>query len=144
MKESWRYYDYLRRWGLYLLLGIALGALGAFGYILQQDQQPLFEAKATISVAGTNISINVVSDEYSDPKETVESIFNDIGRIQGYTDREIFIGGISLEGRYRPPLWQPIVLGSIFGGLLALGAAWVWDDTRAYLRHRQQVTSEDT
>jgi len=149
MKETWRYYDYLRRWGLFLFFGLALGALAGFGCDLQQDQQALFKAKATVVVIRADRKISsqftVVSAEFSDPKRAVDSIVNDAHILGGLTKNGnvVDIREFSIDGRYPSPWWKPIVFGGVIGGLMALGTAFIWDDAGAYLRHRRQITSKD-
>ena len=143
MKESWRYYDYLRRWGLFLLLGLALGALAGYGYYLQQGQRGLFTATAAVSMP--HGSFRVVSGENSDPNKAVEEILTNLKLLGDLTKNtiDVDVDNLSIEGRHPTLLWKLIVLSSIIGGLLAIGAAFVWDDAEASLRHRQQITSKD-
>jgi hypothetical protein len=141
MKESWLYYDYLRRWGILLIVGVALGLLAGLGYNLVVDQQPLFKAKGAVGVS--NMTLDVVSKDYSDPQEAFDSIVGDARRLDDLTEVDVVVSGILVEQIHVPPLWQPIVLGGLFGGLFILGAAWVWDDTRSYLRYRKQNPSQD-
>ena len=149
MKESWRHYDYLRRWGLFVLLGLALGALAGFVYSTQQEQKALFKATAGVSVSrrsATSIHFRVVSDRYSDPNEAIGLILKNVKLLRDVvkSDIDVDVDNFLIEGWYQPPLWKPMVLGSIIGGLLALGAAFIWDDAGAYLKHRRQAASKDT
>ena len=152
MKESWRYYDYLRRWGLLLLLGLVMGALAGFGFFLQQDQQAQFKANAKLlvftedrtGVWGLRSDFNVVSIEFSDPKSAVKSILANADNLSAETGINVDVKDISLEGRYRSPVWRTIVLGSVIGGLLVIGATYIWDDAYAYMRHRRQNDYKDT
>ena len=144
MKESWRYYDFLRRWGLLLIIGIALGTVAGFGIYTIQVGPSLFTAKARVLVAGVTLSI--VSREYQDPQEAVTSLV-----VKGRQINKATKGGIetdidqfTIAGRYPAPLWKPILMGSIVGGLLALGAGYIWDDAAAYRRHRQKIKSKDS
>ena len=152
MKESWRYYDFLRRWGLLLLLGLGLGALAGFGFFIQQEQQPRFKANAKLSVftedrpgvIGHRLDFNVVSNEFSDPKSAVKSILATAEVLGAQTGINVDAGDISLKGQYSSPVWRTIMLGSVIGGLLVIGATYVWDDALAYMRHRRQNDSKDT
>lgn len=151
MKESWRYYDFLRRWGLLLLLGLVLGALAGWGFYAQQDKQPRFKAEAAVSISTQyrpgvwrlRAKFDVTSSEYSDPKSAVESIVKEAENLDARPELLVDIGAFSIEGRYRSPLWKTVVLGGVFGGLLVIGAAYVWDDARAYMRNRQETGSDD-
>ena len=139
MHESWRYYDYLRRWQLLLLLGLALGALAGFG--IGQQQKQLFKATATVVASETSFRI-VSTKKTSDPKEAVESILNNVKAFSAANAIDIEVVDFSIQGRYRSPLWKAMLLGGVVGGLLAFGAAFVWDDVRA-LKHRRHGTFKD-
>ena len=139
MHESWRYYDYLRRWGLLLLLGLALGALAGFG--IGQQQKQLFKATATVSASETSFRI-VSTKKTSDPKEAVGSILNNVKAFSAANAIDIEVVDFSIQGRYRNPLWKAMLLGGVVGALLAFGAAFVWDDVRA-LKHHRHGTFKD-
>ena len=55
----------------------------------------------------------------------------------------VTVEDLTIMSRFRSPLWKAVVLGSFFGGLLAIGAAYLWDDARSYMRNRQETDSED-
>lgn len=151
MKESWRYYDFLRRWGLLLLLGLVLGALGGFSIHLQQDHPPLFIAKALVIISTNDrpgvwlprANFNVTSAEYPDPKRSVRNIIDSTEWLDAQPGYRVSVEDLSIEPRHASPLWKTILLGSFIGGLLVIGGAYVWDDARAYVRHRQETDSED-
>ena len=124
-------------WGLFILTGIALGAFVGFG-VNAQNNLPLFTATATVSVARTGtvsrVDFRVVSDQFSDPKNAVDSIVaasQDIANLTKDIDSEV--KNITIKGRFRSPLWKSIVLGGVVGGLVAFGAAWAWQNAQGYL-----------
>ena len=151
MKESWRYYDLLRRWGILLLSGLVLGGLAGFGFFVQQHNAPLYTAKALVTVLTEGspgiwlprANFNVTSIDYSDSRASVRAIMSNTEWLDGQPGYDVVVGDLTIESRFWSPLWKTIVLGSLFGGLLVIGAAYVWDDARAYMRHRRETNSED-
>ena len=106
MKETWRYYQFLRRWGLLLLLGLVLGALAGIGFYAQQDKQARFKAEAIVSISTQDrpgvwrlrAEFGVASREYSDPKSAVESIVTEAENLDARPELLVDIGAFSIEG----------------------------------------------
>ena len=151
MKETWRYYDFLRRWGLLLLLGLVVGAIAGLGFYLQQDQEPLFTATASVTLSTkdrpgvwlSRANFIVSSSEFPDPNASVAAIMSNTKWLSAQPGYIVAVEDLAIMSRFRSPLWKAVVLGSFFGGLLAIGAAYLWDDARSYMRNRQETDSED-
>ena len=148
MKESWRYYDFLRRWGLLLLLGLVVGAIAGLGFYVQQDQEPLFTATASVTLStesrpGVWHPLLVSSSGFPDPKRPVAAIMSNTEWLNAQPGYIVTVENLTIASRFPSPLWKAVVLGSIFGGLFAIGAAYLWDDARSYMRNRQETDSED-
>ena len=151
MKESWRYYDFLRRWGLLLLLGLVVGSIAGLGFYVQQDQEPLFTATASVTFSTESrpgvwhprANFLVSSNEYPDPNASVAAIMSNTEWLNAQAAYIVTVEDLTIVSRFRSPLWKAVVLGSFFGGLLAIGAAYVWDDARSYMRDRRETNSGD-
>jgi uncharacterized protein involved in exopolysaccharide biosynthesis len=151
MKESWRYYAFLRRWGLILVLGLVLGALGGLGFDLRQDHRPIFKAKASVVITAKDRPgvwldrgrFNVVSAEHSDAESAVRSIVSNTEWLDAQPDYIVTVEGITINTSHPSSLWKAMVLGGVFGVLLVIGAAYLWDDIRAYMRYRKETDSDD-
>ena len=139
MKETWLYYDFLRRWWLLLILGPGLGALAGLGYFLQQDRPPEFKATASFSIPAEEHRFNVVSDVASTERAAVESLVTLANTFEQWTGRRFGIRVVQMERRYEAVWWRPTALGGVIGALLAVAVSLMWQDTRAYVRHRQQM-----
>ena len=143
MKEAWLYYDYLRRWGLFLLLGLVLGAITGFGYSLQHDDPLQFKATATLNLTA-RIQIRVISDFNPTVKSAVESLLDTAYMLERvYIHAPVRIHSINMERFGGTLWWKATILGSIVGGLLISAGAYVWDDVRKYQRERHRLESTD-
>ncbi len=164
MKESWQYYEYLRRWWLLLLLGPTIGALTGLAYYSSQVHPATYDATATVAIADptwepddslppseldeqVQPTLTFSLDSGSDPTEegAVKSVTSSIARIVSYTNTPVAIQQITIDRNTTDePWWKPVVLGSVIGTLLVIGGIYVWEDARSYQRHRQQVGAADT
>lgn len=136
MMKTWLDYDFLRRWWLLLVLGLGLGALGGLGYFLQQDRTGEYKATARFFI-DKETEFNVVSDAASTERAAVEHLATLANKLEKQTGSRVVIGDVLMERRYETVWWQPTVLGSVIGALLAIAAIILWQDTQTYARHRQ-------
>jgi len=151
MKESWRYYEFLRRWGLILVLGLVLGALGGLGFDLRQDRHPLFKANALVVITAEDRpgvwldrgSFKVISEKHSDAESAVRFIVNNTEWLDSQPDYIVTVEAITIDVLHPFPLWKAMVLGGVFGVLLVIGSAYLWDDSQAYMRYRKETDSDD-
>ena len=142
MKDLWHYYSYLRRWGLLLLLGLLLGALAGLGFAFQRDT-PKFRATVTVVVGG-DLTFKAVSNFETTPQAAAKAMSKIVSRLDTHTDIPIVLQGPSIERRSETVWWKPILLGSVFGGLLFVGGAYFWEDARSYQRHCHQNRTRDS
>ena len=151
MKESWLYYDYLRRWWLFLLLGPVLGGLAGLGYYLQQYTPVEFIATGVFSTPNQIYTFDpgerpinrlgyyftVSSPIKSTETAAVESLITLAYKLETETGRRFEIQNTKMEQRMETVWWKLVVLGSTSGAVLALASVFVLEDARNYLRYRQ-------
>lgn len=156
MKGSWLVYDLVRRWWRLLLVFSVVGAL--FGHLL--DERPVFPMNYT---ATATVAFNAPQREFEDSSSTsrrfpppvmvtltsstessrrlaVADIESQMRRIVDFGATSLTSQGIIVD---EIPLgvwqwWKAIVLGSVLGGLLALGCIYVWEDAKEYRRRAHQ------
>ena len=153
MKESWTYYDHVRRWWRFFILGLCLGALAGFGFYIQQDHKVEFGFVVTIdlkmleesqiigdTIAPGIINLQIIGDRFSSEKEAVEQKELAVAQMQAATVwGEAAFQRAPVEGeRQDASLWKAIVLGGVIGGLLSVGFVYVWSDILQYRRHRRK------
>ena len=142
MNYSWLFYDYFRRWGLLVLLGLAVGGLLGFGYYQQHDKKPRFTAIAVMATSET-VRFNVVSPDLPNPQDAVDNILTTIKQLDAEINTTTEVKDLSITSRYRVVIWKTIAVGSVLGGLVAIGIAYLWDDARTYQRRRYPRESAD-
>ena len=147
MKDSWMLYDYLRRWWRILLLGTSLGAILGFAYYSNQIHPEEYQGTAQLSLyssifdifeAPTKYSITIDIGTWSNEEAVAEYASSQAESLSLSTGRTVFVEGLQID--HHPvgsPSWKAIVLGTVLGGLLAIGFPYVWDDARAYALHRR-------
>ena len=150
MKESWLYYDYLRRWWWLLLLGPALGALAGLAYYSSQLRPIESAVTATIAIQDPNpglenptyILTSLDSGFHSTVEKATNAVESRVATMVRYTNGTAVLRELSIDQRGNDkPWWKAVVLGSVIGILLAIGGIYVWEDAQAYQRHRQQISS---
>ncbi len=132
-------------------MGLVVGAIAGLGFYVQQDQEQLFTATALVTlstesrpgVSRPRGTFLVSSKEFSDPKTSVAAIMSNAKWLNAQPGYIVTVENLTIASRFPSPLWKAVVLGSIFGGLFAIGAAYLWDDARSYMRNRQETDSED-
>ena len=149
MKESWLYYDYLRRWWWLLLLGPVLGALAGLSYYSSQLQPIESAVTATIAIQDPNsghgkptyILTSLDSGFHSTVEKATNAVESQVATMVRYTNGTAVLRELSIDQRGNDePWWKAVVLGSVIGILLAIGGIYVWEDAQAYQRHRQQIS----
>ena len=134
MKHPSLDYDYLRRWGPLLLLALFLGALSGLGYVLQQPREDfIVSAKFRVD---SQLDFTVVSRAEPTRQAAAKYIGALASDLDSLVDQRIEIIEVSIQGRDKPNWWKPIVLGSVTGALLIIGAIYVWEDIKSYKRNR--------
>ena len=146
MKESWLYYDYLRRWWRLLILGLAIGAILGLAYYSVQKNSESYAATATVAIGRSNsdpealqppVMVTIASDKQSTSEAAIAQVQSAIDRITDYANTPVSVPSLELESKLANAWWKPIVLGSVLGGLLMIGGIYVWEDALAYHRSRQ-------
>ena len=146
MKESWIYYDYLRRWWRLLLLGLAVGAILGLAYYSVQNSLDSYAATATVALGNPNsdpdaiqspVMITIASDNQSTSEAAIAQVQSAIGRIVDYTNDPVSVPSLELESKIAHAWWKSVVVGSVLGGLVVIGGIYVWEDALAYYRSRQ-------
>ena len=147
MKESWVYYDYLRRWWWLLLLGLTLGGSVALVYHLEQAGPLEYTATLTATIGSPStrekppsaIPVQITGHTLDTKEAALESVRSMVVQVISYTDAPVEVKDLSIDRHEMGEAWwKAIVLGSLVGIALAIGAIYVWDDASAYQRHRQQ------
>ena len=148
MKESWLYYDYLRRWWRLLILGLAVGAILGLGYYSVQDNSESYAATARVAIWRPNsdpdalqfpVMVTVASDKQSTSEAAIAQVQSAIGLIIKYTDAPVSVPSLELESKITNAWWKSMVIASVLGGLLVVGGIYIWEDALAYHRSRQPI-----
>ena len=163
MKESWWYYDYLRRWWLLLLIGPAIGAILGFAYYHQSRHPEEYTATATVAIQeptwhlenpallwlrhyrAPEVEVAINSGANATESAAVDSVTSAAAKVADYAKggtelRELSITHLPESGDV---LWKPVVMGAVFATLLVIGGIYVRDDALAYRRHLQTAELTD-
>ena len=155
MKETWFYYDYLKRCRLLLLLGAVLGAfLGFVFYYHHHDPKP-YLATAKVSFGDKTVyfedrlvlhlptepALEATFTSGNQPSEraAVASVRSAVTRAENITNGVIKIKDFSVERPAEGVWWKPSILGSILGILLVIGGTYIWEAAQAYHRRHSQA-----
>ena len=93
LKESWLYYDYLRRWWRLLLVGSLIGGLASLAYYYNQVHPPEHTATATVAIESPEtkpdvppppVLITIDSGAYATPEAAVRNVESIVAKIAGY------------------------------------------------------------
>ena len=150
MKESWQFYDYLKRWWILLLVGCLVGVVS--GYLLNQPtvMAKSYSANTTATIRNAPIwpydplmaestpPLVVTLDSGAKPtlEDATQALRIKTERLANYSGAAIDRGEIIVDQlSAATDTWKSMILGGVIGGLLAIGFAYVWDDTRAYRKH---------
>lgn len=149
MKESWAFYDYIRRWWWLFLLGPIIGGLAGLTYYQMNAGPPLYHATMIISVSDQTppfddkpqIVASVTSGPLDSEDSAVEFGQSTLEWVGNYINSPLVDNNLLISRReYVQSAWKGIILGSIVATLMTIGAIYVWEDTAAYLWHRRQST----
>lgn len=146
MKESWLYYDYLRRWWKILVIGVFFGAFMGIAYYSSQTHGIAYSGTAKIGVyevvpgiytpPQVKTSFDVELGSWPSQEGAIEYASSTALEIALVTGSPTVVQQVSLaKSTAGAQLWKVIVLGSTIGFLLAIGIAYVRDDARAYREH---------
>ena len=155
MKDSRLVYDYLRRWWWLLLLGPTLGAIIGLAYYSSQAHPTEYSGTASVSMYGPFMEIwspppkmasfNIDVGSWSTEQAAIEYVDSTVRQIDESAEELFVVHGLSINGtNLGNPSWKAIVLGSILGGLLAIGAIYTWEDARGYPRNRRRIKPSTT
>ena len=148
MKESWRLYDYLRRWWRWLLLAPVFGVIDGVGYHSMQQHPVVFKATATVSIENPvsqgqqtpPVWANFNSDTWPTEQMAVADVVIGVDRIVGYPKAPVQVKDVRLgRAAAGSPWWKAAVLGSAISSLLVIGSIYILEDGRAYLQHRRPI-----
>jgi len=163
MKESWLYYDYLRRWWLVLLIGPTIGAILGFAYYHQGRVPAEYTATATVAIKertwhlenaallwlqhyrAPEVEVAINSGANASESSAVDSVMSAAAQVADYAKGGTELRALSIA---RLPesgdvFWKPVVLGAVFATLLVIGGIYVGDDALAYRRHLQTAEPTD-
>ena len=141
MRATWLYYDYLRRYGVLIVLGLVIGASLGFGYNQTQPKRPIYVAQATIAES-PYAGFFMFTKEHGEPQAAVDDILNTVKRLGSAAALDYEVKDIKISSRYRNVLWKTMVMGSVVGCLVAIGVGYVWDDVMTYQRRRKEGESD--
>ena len=147
MRATWLYYDYLRRFGILILLGFGIGALLGFVYYEARPKRTWYIAQANIAQADTgrspNFEFRIVSPDFSDPQSAIDHILGITLKLESVSQRNFESNRFEIEGWHRPVLWKTMAVGSVLGGLVAIGVGYVFNDAMTYQRRRREGELDD-
>ncbi len=156
MKDSWLLYDYLRRRWQLLLVFCILGALA--GHLLDDGRDFSIKYRATATVAmdvprwsfkdppselrryPRPVMATLTSSTESSRQLAAANIESQMMRIAAFGPAWVTSQGIIIDEVPQGVWvwWKALVLGSVVGGLLAVGCIYVWEDGKEY-RHRARL-----
>ena len=148
MKDSWLFYEYLRRWWWLLILVTVLGGLCAIVYQDANAGPPAYTATVTYAIIDPTPPFKkppaVVASITSGPLDSVEAAVDDaramVFRVASYTNALVVTRNLVVELQEpETDWWKDIILGSVVGLLLAIGGIYVWEDACDYQRQRERT-----
>lgn len=150
MNGAWQLYEYIGRWWRFLLLGLIVGALGGLVFFMMQNSPLSYRAVAEISVKDPGrdgfeiaLPISMSSGDHPTPEMANQQLESRSAILLNATPYGFRIGNRYIQKNEPDDLWKAMVLGSLIGGLLMIGAIYAWDDVRAYRQRRESSTSSD-
>lgn len=135
------YYDYLRRYGTLILVGLLIGATLGFVYFQTQPKRTVFVARAAISMP-PSVEFTMVSPPLPNAQAAADYIVGTAHQLEQTSQAKFTPKKFEIKGRHRNELWKSMALGSVVGGLGAIGIVYVWDDAKTYQRRRREGESE--
>ena len=148
MKESWLYYDYLRRWWGLLLLGSVLGSLAGLVYYSNQVHPIEYAVTAMVAVENPKstdehpptVLISLNSGFHPTVEQSTAVVESSVTKLVAYTTTPAVTRELLIDQRgISEPWWKTVVFMSVIGVLLAIGGIYLWEDAQAYRRHRNQL-----
>lgn len=145
MKESWFYYDYLRRWWWMLLLISTIGFVGGLIYSNAKVYPVTFDATATIAIEEPGklpdffpvVLVSVQTTDAKDAAAAIDSAGATISRLGRYSGAPFTIQDFGVTRSGDNSRWlKSSVLGTVIGMLVAIGGIYVFEDALSYRRHR--------
>ena len=141
-------YDYLRRWWRLLVLAVVIGGTAALSYQVANVNPLDYRADVTVAIMDPApplqkppvLVVNLIATELTSEEAAIATGRAMVAAMANYTNAPVVTEDFFVS--HRPNLhgwWKDIILGSIFGTLLAIGWIYVWEDTKSYLRHTQQT-----
>jgi|TARA_Y100000031_G_scaffold153349_1_gene198413 uncharacterized protein involved in exopolysaccharide biosynthesis len=105
MKESWLFYNYVRRWWGLLLLGPALGAVLGLAYYSNQAHPVEYAATATVAIEGPvlenertpEVVLTIDSSSGRTEEAVVEHVTSTVAKMVAYTKTPIVIREFAVE-----------------------------------------------
>ena len=134
MKETWRYYEYIRRWWWLLLLGAVFGLVVGLGYYYSREGRLEYSVAALVEI--NDVAVTIQAPRMSTEEEAVEFTRAKIMKLAEGTKAALVVRGQVVNRTPIDPWWHDTVLGGIFGLLLAIGGIYLWEDARAYQRSK--------
>ena len=141
-------YDYLRRWWRLLVLAVVIGGTAPLSYHVVNVNPLDYTTEVTVAIMDPApplqkppvVVVNLIATELTSEEAAVATGRAMVAAMANYTNAPVVTEDFFVS--HRPNLhgwWKDIILGSIFGTLLAIGATYVWEDTKSYLRQTQQT-----
>ena len=73
-------------------------------------------------------------------EKATHEVMSRVAKVVQYTNSTVVLRESLIDQRgIDEPWWKPVGLGSVIGILLAIGWIFVWEDSQAYQRPRQQI-----
>ena len=89
------------------------------------------------------LRFTVVSPDLPNPEDAFHKILIILTHLEAAIGTIPEIIDISITVWHRVLVWKTIAFGSMLGGLLVIGLAYVWDDALTYERRRRQRQTAD-
>ena len=148
MKESWSYFDYMRRWWWLLLLVSTIGFVVGLVYSNIQVYPVAFDAPAPVTIedpkssrdSPPSVTVSIQTRGAKDAMEAIDYAGSMIRKIGQHTESPVSIGELRVDRNVeRGGWWKPPILGTVLGLLLAIGGIYVLEDALSYNRDRLKV-----
>lgn len=132
------------------MLGLVTGGAAGLLYYNSQDRTVEYTAKATVAIEGIRpwkgtppvVLVSVETGQETTAKEAIDSAGSAIREIGIYTGAPVAIRDLVIDRTVDGSgWWKAVVLGAVIGILMAIGAAYVWDD--AHLYYGRQLENQD-
>ena len=143
MKDSWLSFDHARRWWVFLLLSVTLGAVLGLAYYFKQAHPVEYAAIAQIAIEDPESEakhppaavLRFDAGSWDTGEAVVEHVTSSVATMVRYTNNPAEIHHLQIERHATDDVWwKSVTLGGVIGALLAFSVMYLWKDAGAYRR----------